>query len=99
MNSYQKGRRAEYYCKELLKQKGLVYVIRSAGSKGLADLVAIFPLEKEIWLIQVKTGKRTPSIETLKKRYKALKDLEGVYTVHAKLMVKKKNKYILTDID
>lgn len=51
--SYQKGRRAEHRLKKLLEAAGF-YVIRSAGSKGKIDLVA---LREVAYLIQVKVNK------------------------------------------
>ena len=52
MSNYDKGARQENQLKKILEAGG-AYVIRSAGSKGLFDLVAIFP--DYIRLIQVKT--------------------------------------------
>lgn len=98
MSAYKKGRRVEHYIKSLLKELGAVYIIRSAGSRGLADLVAIFPLKKEIWLIQVKGGKNTPSLSFLREKYKGLRELEGVYILRSKIAVKKGNRYIIVDI-
>ena len=52
MSNYDKGARQENQLKKIKEAEG-AYVIRSAGSKGLFDLVAIFP--DWIELIQVKT--------------------------------------------
>lgn len=54
---YESGRRFEYRIKNHLERIGY-YVIRSAGSKGIADLVAIIPVgnHSKVFLIQVKTG-------------------------------------------
>jgi len=53
--SYKKGRRFEQYIKEKLVKKGY-YVVRSASSKGVFDLIAFAPVEerKEILGIQCK---------------------------------------------
>ena len=51
MTSYSKGRRLEYAARDRLIALGY-YVIRSAGSKGLADLVALGP--SDTILVQVK---------------------------------------------
>jgi len=40
MRNYEKGRRLEYVLKEQLERQGC-FVVRSAGSRGPADLVAI----------------------------------------------------------
>ena len=51
MNRYRAGRAKEYAARKDLEHRG-GYVIRSAGSKGLVDLVAIFL--GVVWLVQVK---------------------------------------------
>jgi len=70
LKAYSKGRRLEYKVKHRLEAKGW-YVVRSAGSKGLIDLVAIKP--KKVLLIQVK--RRKPGKRYLKK----LADWESKY--------------------
>lgn len=57
MTNYAAGRRAEWRARDYLEARGY-YVIRSAGSKGLIDLVA-FKRSRPILVIQVKYGKRT----------------------------------------
>ena len=56
MNRYRAGRAKEYAARKDLERRG-AYVVRSAGSKGCIDLVAIFP--EAIWLVQVKYGARS----------------------------------------
>ena len=51
MTPYQRGVRLEYLARQLLQQRGYV-VVRSAGSHGAIDLVALN--DREIVLIQVK---------------------------------------------
>ncbi len=51
MTSYSKGRKIEYAARDRLIALGF-YVIRSAGSKGLIDLVAMGPTD--CILVQVK---------------------------------------------
>lgn len=72
--SYVKGRSYEHYVEKLLGQKGFTVVIRSAGSKGPVDLIALHPKLKVIWFIQVKGGKRQPSMSVLRARH--LKEYE-----------------------
>lgn len=55
MTNYERGRSFEYYLKKKLEEEGFL-VIRSAGSKGIFDLVAI--KEEEVYLIQCKKNKR-----------------------------------------
>lgn len=64
--SYIKGRSYEHYIEKILKKKGFTVVIRSAGSKGPVDLIALHSTKKEIWFIQVKGGKRQPSLSKLR---------------------------------
>lgn len=62
MNRYLKGRRYEYKIKKELEKEGWL-VIRSAGSHGPVDLVAIHPILKVIKFIQCKTYKITEKKE------------------------------------
>jgi Holliday junction resolvase len=72
---YRKGVRYEYYVKQLLEEKGYL-VVRTAGSHGPFDLVAIDKEKREILLVQVTKKKSIPS--ELKKE---LASLAGTYTV------------------
>ena len=56
--NYQKGRAKEYRLKRKLENQGYI-VLRTAGSHGFADLVAISQNKHEIKLIQVKPRKYT----------------------------------------
>jgi len=51
MTPYQRGARLEYLARDVLRQRGYS-VVRSAGSHGAIDLVALN--ERELLLIQVK---------------------------------------------
>jgi len=95
---YIKGRRIEYRCKEILKEKGVGVIARSSRSLGPFDLVAIFPLKKEIWLVQVKGWKKPPSKAKISREYQVLKELEGTYQVKAYAFVKRGNKYVFEPI-
>jgi len=96
--SYRKGRQAEYKCKSELRKLGVALITRSAGSKGLADLVAFFPLRREIWLIQVKSWKNPPSMKRLMKEYGDLIELTGEYKVKAYVYVKRHNRYVFEEL-
>ena len=66
MTRYASGRRAEWAVRDALLKAGAVHVMRSAGSHGEADLMAIFP--EFVWCIQVKTSKPTTAeIEKVRK--------------------------------
>ena len=52
MTSYSKGRHFEYTTRRNLESKGFV-VFRSAGSRSVADLIAL--RVGEVWLVQCKT--------------------------------------------
>jgi len=78
--NYQRGRAYEYKEKKIWEEMGY-FVIRSAGSHSLFDLVA-FPITKRgsIAFIQVKSGRHSPTIESNKKIrqiYEALYQLGG----------------------
>jgi len=51
--NYQKGRSKEYKIKKILEREGYI-VLRTAGSHGFADLVAISKEERLIRFIQCK---------------------------------------------
>jgi hypothetical protein len=88
MKLYAKGRKVEYAYRNLLLNSGASLVVRSAGSKGLVDLVAFFPKEKIIQLIQVKKGKRRMSTQLIKRKYEELKKLSGNYKVVSRVVIK-----------
>ena len=52
LKKYRKGARKEREIMKLLEESGAVHTIRSAGSKGIIDIVAVF--REWIALIQVK---------------------------------------------
>jgi Holliday junction resolvase len=62
VKKYYKGRKIEYLTRDSLIRDGW-FVVRSAGSKGIADLVAIRPSkldpkQPEVALIQCSVGKK-----------------------------------------
>lgn len=89
---YRHGYEVESRCRELLRERGAV-VVRSAGSKGLADLVAIFPEKKEIWLVQVKKAEAPRDLSKLKEKFRGLASLSGTYTCKPVLFMKVGGKY------
>jgi Holliday junction resolvase len=58
--NYQSGRRKEYKIKKQLEESGCI-VLRTAGSHGFADLVAINIEERTIKFIQCKPDKFSES--------------------------------------
>ena len=66
MNNYGRGRRFEWKLAAQLKAEGAI-VMRSAGSHGEADLVAMW--QDATWAIQAKT--RTPTAAEVRKIAKA----------------------------
>lgn len=72
MTKYASGRRIEYLARDILKSRGYM-VIRSAGSKGPFDLVAI-PMDGGARFIQIKKGRQSS-----KKALGNLKNLSCVY--------------------
>jgi len=76
---YIKGRQYEYKTQKLLENSGW-QVIRSAGSKGPYDLVAIHKTDKIVALIQVKYNKKLKQkmqaqIENVDTNYKLIEML------------------------
>ena len=70
------GRNKEYLAKKQLEANGS-YVTRSAGSKGIFDLVAI--THERVTLIQVKTTKRVSSPNFTEATYRL--DIDAIRTV------------------
>jgi hypothetical protein len=60
--NYINGRSLEYRIKNILKENGF-YVVRSAGSHGKWDLIAVNESKKTIYLISCKKGKRKRHIK------------------------------------
>lgn len=79
--NYLSGRRCEHKVCTSMREAGAV-VTRSAGSKGLWDVVAVFP--GVVWLIQVK---RTKSGYWKDANWRALCELELPEGVRAMAMV------------
>lgn len=67
--NYSRGRAFEYRVRDKLKKRGAAYVMRAAQSKGIADLLALWPVKdgahrwpsgevtaglRSPWLVQVK---------------------------------------------
>ena len=100
MRPYRYGYVVEHECRKRLKQKyGAKYVVRSSRSLGPADLIAIFPDRREIWLIQVKKEEAPKSPETLKRRLKELVELSGEYRVIPYAFMKVKGRYSLIRLE
>ena len=57
-SNYRTGTRLEYRAIELLRRRGW-FVVRSAGSHGPADLVALSPTDGHPMLVQCKAGRLT----------------------------------------
>ena len=92
VKAYLKGRRIEYKCKRELEELGYT-VLRSAGSHGPFDLIAIHPAMKTILLIQVKARELRPS--ELRRLLEELRKYNGSYTVEARIYCKKNGRYTL----
>jgi len=97
-SSYRKGYQVEHFCRELLRKNYNALVIRSARSLGPADIVAILPDRREIWLIQVKQAEAPKDVERLQRLFKNLKALEGEYAVKPKLFMKVGGRYRFIDL-
>ena len=92
MSAYKRGYAVERYCAEKLRQMGFD-VYRSAGSRGLADIIAINREHKEAWLIQVKKERAPRDLDKLRERFLGLKELDGQYTLKSFIFIKVNNRY------
>lgn len=93
VNRYVRGRRAEQYVKDLLRSMGADLVVRSAGSRGPVDLVAFFPDEGEVWLVQVKAGSRGLGREERERLEDLAARLQGLYFIRVCAAVKRRGRY------
>uniref|UniRef100_A0A7J3JQU3 Holliday junction resolvase n=1 Tax=Ignisphaera aggregans TaxID=334771 RepID=A0A7J3JQU3_9CREN len=89
---YKYGYLVELRAKEKLEQLGAKIVIRSSRSLTPADLVALFPDRREIWLIQVKKME-VKDTSKLKEKFSELATLSGTYTVVPCLFAKNRGRY------
>jgi len=90
----------EWECKQRLKSLGATQVIRSSRSLTPVDLLAFFPENQEIWLIQVKAGENLPkNLEKLREKLKDLTELKGNYKVKPVLFAKKNRRYELVNLE
>jgi len=96
-SKYRYGYLVEHRCRELLRQKGAI-VTRSAGSKGIFDLVAIFPEIGEIWLVQCKKKEIRASQKTINRKFSKLAELRGTFFVRTFLFAKQEGKYKFIEV-
>ena len=97
MSSYKAGYRIELKAKDRLKKMGFT-VIRSARSLTEADLVAIQPKKREIWLIQCKKQEAPKDPKKLAEKYGDLKKLEGTYVVKTYIYAKRRGRYQFIEV-
>jgi hypothetical protein len=88
----------ELKAKEQLSRMGATLIIRSAGSKSPADLVAVFPQLREIWFVQVKSSNMPKNSESLRRRFQRLSELKGDYTCKAVVYAKRNGRYEFTEV-
>jgi len=99
MSKYKTGYFIELKAKDELLKNGATIVVRSARSLTPADLIAIFPDRKEIWLVQCKAKQQAPKRKsTLQRLFKNLKSLEGTYTCKAVAYMKQGKKYTFIEV-
>jgi Holliday junction resolvase len=65
--NYERGRAFEYRVRDELYKRGVVAVVRSAGSKTKVDLVALWPFDwkgdAHVYLVQCKRDGKLPTAE------------------------------------
>jgi len=81
LTPYEKGRVLEYYCRKVLEHRGADHVVRTARSRGVFDLIAIFTDKREIWLVQVKKSKTSTTKDRIRVGYGRLSKLGGLFRV------------------
>jgi len=74
--------------------EGADLVIRSAGSKGPADLIAIFLESREVWFIQVKG----PNDMASKDELTELAKLAGHFKARSFVIFKRKKRYVTHEL-
>jgi len=84
-NQYNKGAGYERKLKREYEMKGW-FVIRSAGSKGPADLIAINPKTRRIKVIQVKTYKKRLSEKEMNNLIEKIPTEEGAYILENEIL-------------
>ena len=95
---YRAGYLIELKAKDELLKKSASIVVRSSRSLSPADLIAIFPDRKEIWLVQCKKEEAPKDLSRLAERFKNLKALKGAYTCKAYAYMKKDGKYTFLEV-
>ena len=75
-NRYVSGRYFEYKTRKALEKEGY-YVVRSAGSKGAVDLVALG--EIGIRLVQVKSGASRVDRNEVSRKFSKIKTRKGCF--------------------
>jgi len=95
---YRPGYLIELKAKDELHRRGAKIVVRSSRSLSPADLIAIFPDNKEIWLVQCKKAEAPKNPEALVRMFADLKVLEGVYTCKPYAYMKKNGKYEFLEV-
>jgi hypothetical protein len=98
LSKYRSGYLIELKAKDELLKQGAAIVVRSARSLTPADLIAIFPDRKEIWLIQCKKEQAPKDTSKLAERFKDLKNLAGTYTCKTYVYMKKDRKYNFLEV-
>jgi len=97
---YRYGYLVEHECRRRLREKlAAKYVIRSSRSLGPADLIAVFPEKREIWLIQVKKAEAPEGAKALRRMFKELISLSGKYRVIPYAFMKVKGRYTFINLE
>jgi hypothetical protein len=99
MSSYKSGYLVELKARSELNKLGATHVVRSSRSLTPIDLIAIFPVRKQIWLVQCKAKQEAPKdLSKLGRRFKALSELRGEYQVTPHVYMKKDGRYRFMEV-
>jgi len=97
-HTYRKGYLVELKARDRLFDMGASLVLRSAGSRSPADLVAIFPQKREVWFVQVKSEEAPRDEERLRRRFQNLLELKGTYTCRTVLFMRREGRYEFMEV-
>jgi len=93
-SAYRAGYVVELQARDKLMLMDAEVVVRSGRSRTPVDLIALFPDQKQMWLVQCKAKQEAPKDPSqLRAQFKELAELGGEYKVIPYAYMKKDGKY------
>lgn len=84
--NYNNGRAKEYRIRDRLLSEGYLETVRTAGSHGRFDVIAIDPVNKRIMLVQSKGGKSQKTAIRAVEATGIIEDFSGNYRVEVQIL-------------